>query len=254
MNFMRQFVVAGNWKMNGSISQTTGLINDLIVGIKKIGGKVADKIIICPPNIYLPLAQSLLADSPIRLGAQNINQHDFGAHTGEINTSMVGEFDTEYALVGHSERRANYGDDDIAIIAKIEAAQNAGIVPIFCVGESLDQREQGQTQAVISQQIQLVIDALGIGAFVSMIIAYEPIWAIGTGKTATPDQAQQVHLFIRNLLAQNDNTIAAEVSILYGGSVNSKNATSLFACEDIDGGLVGGASLKADDFLKIVQG
>ena len=246
---MRQKIVAGNWKMNASKSQVNALVGQLVFGLKNNHHQA--KVVICPPMPYLSQAETLVKDSSVKLGVQNINANDSGAFTGEISLVMAKEFSVQYAIVGHSERRELYGETDLEIVEKIKATIASGITPIFCVGETLAQREGGQTHNVISTQVNAVIDNLGINAFKNMVVAYEPIWAIGTGVTATPNQAQDIHHFIRNLLTQQNADIAQMVSILYGGSVNGANALELFACEDIDGGLVGGASLKSEDFLTI---
>lgn len=249
---MRQLIVMANWKMNGSISEAKHLIQSVIQGIKK--DKQVAKVVICPPLPYLSLVQSMIASSSIFLGVQNVSQHISGAYTGEISAKMVEEFNVNFVIVGHSERRMLYGETNADVIEKIKAIQSQGLTPILCIGETLAEREAGGTKTKITQQIGVVIDALGIKCFTQLIIAYEPIWAIGTGVSATPEQAQEAHHFIRGLLAQHDSYIAQSTHILYGGSVNGSNAAQLFACGDIDGGLVGGASLKADDFLKICQG
>lgn len=248
---MRQKIVAGNWKMNASKKQVDSLVSDLILGLGKTNSD--KKIIICPPTPYLSQVESLIIDSSINLGVQGINSNNSGAHTGEISASMVLDFGAKYAIVGHSERREMYGESNKVIIAKIQTAIDSEIIPIFCVGETLEQRESGQMEQIIATQLNSIIDALGVEVFSKTIIAYEPIWAIGTGITASPQQAQDVHYFIRGLLALHNNEIAQQTPILYGGSVNSANAAELFVCEDIDGGLVGGASLKSDVFLAIIN-
>lgn len=251
VSFMRQKIVVGNWKMNASKIQSHSLSSELVLELNKITSNKI--IIICPPTPYLAQVESLVAGSIINLGVQNINPNDLGAHTGEVSVSMALDFGVKYVIVGHSERREMYGDSNEVIIAKIQKTIAAGITPIFCIGETLEQRESKQMQRIIAAQLNAIIDTLGVEIFPKTIIAYEPIWAIGTGVTASTQQAQDVHYFIRGLLAQHNNQIAQKTSILYGGSVNSTNAAKLFACEDIDGGLVGGASLKADDFLAIIN-
>ncbi len=245
---MRKLTVAGNWKMNGNKNDTKLLLANIIAGLNNNNVNV----IVCPPYPYLTQVADII-DSSISLGAQNINYNQKGAFTGEVSAGMLVDCGARYVIVGHSERRELYGETDKIVAKKITSAQNADLIPILCVGESLAQREDKQTETVISKQINFIIDKLGISVFNNMIIAYEPIWAIGTGKTATPAQAQSVHNFIRKLIANNDKNIAQSISILYGGSVNSTNSKELFACGDIDGGLVGGASLNATDFLQICQ-
>ena len=247
---MRELIIAGNWKMNSSKAS----VEKLVCGLKKtLDRQNKARVIVFPPYPYLSQVQDLLKDSPIALGAQNINNHNSGAFTGEVSAEMIKDFSAEYVLVGHSERRALYFEKNEIVSGKIRAALDKKLTPILCVGESLSERESGQMEAVIAEQINTIIETLGIKIFAHIIIAYEPIWAIGTGKTATAEQAQAVHQFIRALLAKFDVSIAEAISILYGGSVTAKNARSLFSCADIDGGLVGGASLKVDEFSSICQ-
>ena len=247
---MRRILVAGNWKLNGSIAMTKELIGGILAGIGEVNN--AD-VAVCPPYPYIPLAQELLAGSSVALGAQDVSDQAQGAYTGEVSAAMLKEFDCRYSIVGHSERRSLYGEDDATVARKFVAAQAGGLTPILCVGETLEERESGVTDAVIARQLDAVLDAAGIDAFRQAVIAYEPVWAIGTGKTATPEQAQAVHKFIRDRLAGHDAEVAAAVQIQYGGSVKPDNAAELFAQPDIDGGLIGGASLKADDFLAICR-
>ena len=204
-----------------------------------------------PPYPYLAQVQSMLQGSAITWGAQNLNPAPKGAHTGEVAADMLLEFGCSQVLVGHSERRTLYGETDQDVAKRFAAALEAGLQPILCVGETLEERESGQTEVVVGRQLDAVLEQSGIASFDRAIIAYEPVWAIGTGKTASPEQAQAVHAFIRDKLAALDAIIAGQMRILYGGSVNGSNAADLFAREDIDGGLVGGASLKAEDFLAI---
>jgi triosephosphate isomerase (TIM) len=247
---MRQPLVAGNWKMNGSLAS----IKQLVEGVKAgIGSVTAAEMAMCPPFIYIPQVAAMLEGSPISLGAQDVNDQESGAHTGEIAPGMLTDMGCKYAIVGHSERRAIYGETDAFTASKFAAARKAGLVPILCVGETLEEREQGITEQVVARQLDAVIELEGIAAIGDSVIAYEPVWAIGTGKTATPDQAQDVHAFIRNKLAALDSSVAEKVRILYGGSMNPGNAAELLAMADIDGGLIGGASLKPDDFLAIGQ-
>jgi triosephosphate isomerase len=247
----RKRLIAGNWKMNGSLGDSRQLVAALRAGVAAEGKAT---MLLCPPYVYLPAVRDWLAGSPIALGAQNLADKDgSGAYTGEVSGAMLREVGCRYAIVGHSERRALYGETDALVATKFQVAQRAGLTPIVCVGETLEQREAGQTRSVIAAQLTAVLDAAGVQAFVNAVVAYEPVWAIGTGRTATPEQAQEVHAFIRGMVAARDATIAAGLSILYGGSVKGANARSLFAMADIDGGLVGGASLVATEFLEIFR-
>lgn len=234
--------------MHGSRASITELLGDIVAGAD---ARPDVELAVFPPFPYLALVQELAQDSAVVWGAQTLNPQPKGAHTGEVSASMLLDFGCRYVLVGHSERRALYGERDGDVAARFAAALEAGLRPVLCVGESLEQRESGETRDVVSRQIDAVLDVSGIGVFGEAVIAYEPVWAIGTGRTATPDQAQAVHAFIRDKLAAQDDTISGQLRILYGGSVNSSNAADLFACEDIDGGLVGGASLEAKSFLAI---
>jgi len=245
---MRPYLVAGNWKMNGSLVANADLVA-AIVRDAPAGSQV--ELVVCPPFPYLAQVAGLVAHSPVRLGAQNVSHYDSGAYTGECAGSMLRDVGCEYVIVGHSERRALYGETSDIVAAKFMAAQRCGLTPVLCVGETLEQREQGGTEAVIDSQLDAVLEVAGIGALSRAVVAYEPVWAIGTGRTATPEQAQDVHRHIRSRLAARDADIAGGVQILYGGSVKGDNAGGLFSCPDIDGGLIGGASLKADDFLAI---
>ncbi len=248
---MRQPLVAGNWKMNGSKASVTALLD----GIKQgIGDVKKAEVAVCAPYIYLPAVAAQLADTTIAWGAQNLSTEQSGAFTGEISASMLLDFSCRYVIVGHSERRSLYGESDEMVAKKVAVARAAGLRPILCVGETLDEREQGVTEQVVARQLAAVIALDGVAALRDSVIAYEPIWAIGTGKTATPEQAQEVHAFIRGHIAKaGDADVAAKVRILYGGSMNAANAATLLAQADIDGGLIGGASLKADDFLTICR-
>lgn len=241
---MRPKIVAGNWKMNGDKALISGLIEELNNGLEP-----GDECIVFPPMVYLPHTQQSIGDnSAIGLGVQNFYPATSGAYTGECALNMATEFGVRYALVGHSERRTLFAESDEFIAKKFHHAKESGIIPILCVGETLEQREQGLTEQVIERQIEAVMQA---GPLDTAIIAYEPVWAIGTGKTASPEQAQLVHEFIRSLL--KGENLAQTMPILYGGSVNEKNAEALFAMPDIDGGLVGGASLKINQFLEIIK-
>lgn len=247
---MRQSLVAGNWKMNGSRES----IKTLLDGIKKgIGEVKKSAVAVCPPFIYLQQVSEALAGTSIRWGVQNVSQQKQGAFTGEIEASMLKDFNCTYVIVGHSERRAIYGESSELVAEKFARVQAVGLTPILCVGELLEERETGKTEAVVQSQLETVIKQVGIAAFNNAVIAYEPVWAIGTGKNASPQQAQDVHAFIRQLLAKQDAGIAEKVCIQYGGSVKGSNAAELFAMPDIDGGLIGGAALKADDFLTICK-
>jgi len=244
---MRTILLAGNWKMHGS----KAMVGTLLEGLLAAPVRDTLDLAVFPPFPYLAQAQALLSGSPIAWGAQNLNPVAQGAHTGEVSASMLLDFGCHYVLVGHSERRTLYGESDEDVAARFAAALEAGLEPILCIGETLQEREDGRTEAVVDRQLQAVIDRCGVEGFRRATVAYEPVWAIGTGRTATPDQAQRVHAFIRGKFASRDDIIAGQLRILYGGSVNGSNAADLFAREDIDGGLVGGASLKAEDFLAI---
>jgi len=245
---MRTTLIAGNWKMNGDLQSVIGLVEGI-----KAGDAGNAELVVCPPAVYLMKVGGMLAQSGIALGAQNVCDREKGAFTGEISANMLRECGCRYVIVGHSERRSLYGESDELVAARFEMARQGGLVPILCVGESLDERDSGVTEAVVARQIDAVLEGSGIEAFGQAVIAYEPVWAIGTGQVATPEQAQAVHQFIRQRLAQLDGEIAQRVQILYGGSMNPANASQLLSQPDIDGGLIGGASLKADDFLAIAQ-
>ena len=248
---MRKALIAGNWKMNGSLAESERLVAALKAGVSTTASAT---MLLCPPYVYLPAVRGWLQGSPILLGAQDLAAEvGTGAFTGEISGQMLTDVGCSHVIVGHSERRALYGETDDVVAAKFMAAQSAGLVPIVCVGETLEQRESGATRAVVERQLSTILAAAGVKAFGKAIVAYEPVWAIGTGRTATPEQAQEVHAFIRGIIAGRDATIASGVSILYGGSVKGGNARSLLAMVDIDGGLVGGASLAAAEFLEIFR-
>jgi triosephosphate isomerase len=247
---MRDFLVAGNWKMNGSTAANAELLAGIIDGVPEGDGF---SLLVCPPFPYIAAVAAQVKGSAVRVGAQNVSEHDKGAFTGEVAPAMLRDVGCDYAIVGHSERRSLYGETSEQVAAKFVAAQAAGIVPILCVGETLEEREAGTTEAVVDEQLDAVLDAAGIAAFARAVVAYEPVWAIGTGMTATPEQAQDVHRHIRARLAEHDPAIAEGVQVLYGGSMKGDNAAGLLAQPDIDGGLIGGASLKADDFLAIAQ-
>lgn len=244
----RKKLIAGNWKMNGSLAANAALMGELLAGI----GQPACDVAVCVPAVYLAQVQLLLAgQGGIALGAQDVSQHESGAYTGDVSAAMLKELGARYVIVGHSERRQYQGETDAQVAIKAQRALAAGLTPIVCVGETLQEREQGETESVVSRQLSAVIQLNG-ERLADLVVAYEPVWAIGTGRTATPEQAQAVHAALRALLAAADSQ-AAGVRILYGGSMNAGNAAELLAQPDIDGGLIGGASLKARDFLKIIE-
>jgi triosephosphate isomerase len=245
---MRKILVAGNWKMHGSETMVRDLLEGLQAGSSAQGK--AD-LVVFPPFPYLSLTESILSGSHIHWGGQNLNPNAQGAHTGETSGGMLKDLGCHYVLVGHSERRSIYRESDEDVALRFKAALDARLHPVLCVGETLEEREQGQTESVVERQLDAVIDNVGIDAFRKAIIAYEPVWAIGTGLTATPEQAQSVHAFIRDKITSLNVIIGGQLRILYGGSVNGSNAAELFAQSDIDGGLVGGASLTVEDFLAI---
>ena len=234
--------------MNGSLQS----VIDLVEGIKA-GDAGGAQLAVCPPAIYLMKVGGMLDGSGVALGAQNVCDQESGAFTGEISAAMLKESGCRYAIVGHSERRALYGESDQLVAARYAMAIAGGLTPILCVGETLDERDSGVTEAVVGRQIDAVLDGSGIASMTQAVIAYEPVWAIGTGQVATPEQAQAVHEFIRDRLAQLDSDIAQGLQILYGGSMNPANAAQLLSQQDIDGGLIGGAALKANDFIAIAQ-
>jgi triosephosphate isomerase len=241
-------LIAGNWKMNGSLAANEALVKAMLEGLQ--GAEPAADMALCAPAPYLAQLQSLLQGSPIAWGAQDVSAHEQGAYTGEVSVAMLKEFGCRYAIVGHSERRQYHGETDEVVAAKAQRALAAGVTPIVCVGETLAQREAGETEAVVKRQLAAAIHTVG-HCITEIVVAYEPVWAIGTGKTATPEMAQAVHAVLRAQLAAA-KTHTKRVHILYGGSMNAANAASLLAQPDIDGGLIGGASLKAADFLQIV--
>jgi len=234
--------------MHGSRAMVSELLQGLLQGT---GNESAVDMAVFPPFPYLADTQALLKGSSISWGGQNLNPAPQGAHTGEVSASMLLDFGCSHVLVGHSERRTIYGETDEGVADRFEAALAAGLEPVLCIGETLEERENGETESVVDRQLQAVLSRCGIAGFNRAIVAYEPVWAIGTGMTASPDQAQAVHAFIRDKFASQDDIIAGQLRILYGGSVNGSNAADLFARKDIDGGLVGGASLKVEDFLAI---
>ncbi|MFQ3209093.1 MAG: triosephosphate isomerase [Colwellia sp.] len=244
----RQAIVAANWKMNGD----SDLVDNIVSGLANVKLSSHVDVVICPSFVYLSeLNQKIKAaklNEAIHVGSQNLSEHESGAFTGEISTAMLQDLAINYVIVGHSERRSIYKETSLQVAKKVNAALNAGLTPILCIGESEVERVTGETEAVLSAQIQPVIDEVGIDKFIDVVIAYEPVWAIGTGKTASSAMAQETHQFIRQFLAQQSELVSDKVPLLYGGSVNAANCEELFAQTDIDGGLIGGASLKAEQF------
>ncbi|WP_413459807.1 triose-phosphate isomerase [Herbaspirillum huttiense] len=246
---MRRKLVAGNWKMNGSLAANAALV----AGIKEGLPADACDVAVCVPAPYLAQVQGAVAGSAVALGAQDMSAHAAGAYTGEVSAAMLQEFGVQYVILGHSERRAYHGETDAAVAAKTVAALKAGLVPVVCVGETLEQREAGQTNEIVGGQLDVVLAALSVEEGARIVVAYEPVWAIGTGKTATPEMAQEVHAMLRARLGAKSAEAAAKVRVLYGGSMKPDNAEQLLAMADIDGGLIGGAALKAADFLAIIK-
>jgi triosephosphate isomerase len=247
---MRSKVVVGNWKLNGGLRDNEALLGALLA---EIPPKSPVACAVCVPYPYLAQVRGLLEGSGIAWGSQDVSRFDKGAYTGEVSGAMLREFGCRYAIVGHSERRSIFGESDAVVVEKHAAARRAGLTPIFCVGETLEERERGQTEAVLARQLDALLHKEGAAAVGAGIVAYEPVWAIGTGKTATSVQAQEAHAFLRGRIGAQDKAVAANVAILYGGSVKGSNAAELFAMPDVDGGLVGGASLVAQDFVAIRQ-
>ena len=251
MDKERKLIIAGNWKMNKTVAESLDLANGLVRELKEV--KEVD-IAICPPFTALSEVSKAVIDSNIRLGAQNMSQNGYGAHTGEIAAGMLKEFSTKYVILGHSERREYQRESDELIAAKAKAAHEAGLKPIVCVGEQLEERESGNTENVVGTQVRGSLEGLTTEEMLGTVIAYEPVWAIGTGKTATAEQAQEVHSFIRNLLADLfDADTAKAVRIQYGGSVKPDNARELMSQPDVDGALVGGASLDVRVFSELIK-
>jgi triosephosphate isomerase len=247
---MRRPLIAGNWKMNGSKADSADLLRGILAGADRLT-KV--DIAVCPPFPYLGLAQEMLADSAVGWGGQDVSDEDSGAFTGQVSATMLKDFGCRYAIVGHSERRQLNGETDAVIARKYAQALAQGITPILCVGETLDERESGKTEAVVARHIDALLEGAGVEALGRGVVAYEPVWAIGTGVTATPAQAQEVHAFLRARIAAKSQAVADALRILYGGSMKPGNAAELIGQADIDGGLIGGAALKAADFLAICQ-
>ena len=245
---MRRQMVAGNWKMHGSRAANQALLAELEMSLKP---EWPIDIVVCPPYVYLSDAVRLLEDGRIAVGAQDVCAESGGAFTGQVSATMLKDVGCTYVIVGHSERRRWYHEDDALVARKFAAALSAGLTPVLCVGETLDERESKQTEAVIARQLDAVIAMHGVGGFAKAIIAYEPVWAIGTGRTASPAQAQEVHSYLRARIHAPDAKMARHLRILYGGSVKAGNAAELFSMPDVDGGLIGGASLSADEFQQI---
>lgn len=247
---MRKKFVAGNWKMHGNLAHNQKLLEAVL---KNTTNMHQSEIAVCVPFPYLSAVQTQLENTHIKWGAQTVSEYDKGAYTGEVSTEMLNDFGCKYVIVGHSERRTIYNENSQAVALKYIAAQQAGLIPILCVGETLEQRESQITEQVVGEQLNAVIEKAGVESLMKSVVAYEPVWAIGTGKTATPQQAQDVHEFIRKSIAAQNTTIASKITMLYGGSVKANNACELFAMQDIDGGLIGGASLVAEDFAAICE-
>jgi triosephosphate isomerase len=247
---MRARLVAGNWKMHGRRSTNRVLLDAIVKGMSGISGV---ECAVCVPFPHLAEAAVQLARTPVACGAQTVSEHADGAYTGEVSAAMLVEFDCRYVIVGHSERRQLFGESDMQVAAKFTAAQAGGLTPILCVGETLEERDSGKTEATVARQLDAVLDKAGAGALSKAVLAYEPVWAIGTGRNATPEQAQAVHGFLRERLARRDKHVAEGLRVLYGGSVKPSNATAIVAMPDVDGGLIGGASLVAEDFLAILR-
>lgn len=249
MSQQRRTLIAGNWKMNGSLTANAQLLEGLKAATLTSS---APEVLVCVPSVYLAQAEEMLTSTKIELGAQDLSAHQSGAYTGEVSSAMLADFGCQYVIVGHSERRAYHHESNELVAQKALQALRSSIFPIVCVGETLEQREAGKTNEVVLAQLRAVMDVLDDGALARIVVAYEPVWAIGTGKTATPEMAQEVHAVLRAALAERSEVSAAKVRILYGGSMKPENAKELLAMPDIDGGLIGGASLKASDFLAIV--
>lgn len=247
---MRRKLVAGNWKMYGNLARNKLLLEGVLAGVRDL--RNAD-FAVCVPYPYLTQAQSMLQGSQVAWGAQNMSQNEQGAFTGEVSANMLIDFGCRYVIIGHSERRALFHESNDTAAAKFDTAIKAGLTPIFCVGETLAERESGVTEQVVARQLDVVLNHVGAQAVAKSVVAYEPVWAIGTGKTATPEQAQAVHAFIRQRVAQLDGGVAQDLRILYGGSMKPGNAAELLAMPDIDGGLIGGASLVAEEFVAICR-
>jgi triosephosphate isomerase len=245
---MRKVLVAGNWKMNGNQASTGELCRGIVDGMAALGEV---DVLVCPPSILISTAATALENSGVMVGGQDLDVNSAGAFTGQTSAAMLLDAGCNYVIVGHSERRQFYGDTDVLVAEKTQVALDAGLIPIVCLGESQAERGSGVTEEIVGAQLKAVLDKVGIAAFSSAVIAYEPVWAIGTGLTASPEQAQDVHAFIRNMLADKDQGVAEQCRILYGGSMKPGNAVELISKPDIDGGLIGGAALASEDFLGI---
>ena len=245
----RQKIVAGNWKMNGSSES----ISQLVVGLNAAMDDFSAEVVVAPSFPYLAQVDNLLEKSPIKMAAQNVSEQASGAFTGEVSVSMLQDFAVDYVLVGHSERRSIYGETNQLVAEKVKALLDAHLVPVLCIGESLEQREQNITLDVCFSQIEAVLDLVGVAAFENIVVAYEPVWAIGTGLSASAEQAQEVHKAVREHIAKSDEVISEKVRIIYGGSVKASTSSDLFTMPDIDGALVGGASLKVEEFIGVVK-
>ena len=250
---MRRNLVAGNWKMNGTQATAASLCAQILGGLDGIDRGGGVEVVLCPPHVLIPAATDVLAGSVVGVGAQDLDAHDNGPFTGQISAGMLVDSGCRFCLIGHSERRAQYFESDELTAQKTRAAVAAGLTPILCLGETLAERESGVTEGVVGRQLDAVLDGVGSETFAAGVIAYEPVWAIGTGVTATPAEAQAVHRFIRARLAARDASVADGCRILYGGSMKPENAAELLAEADIDGGLIGGAALNAADFLAIID-
>ncbi len=250
---MRKHIVAGNWKMNLTFTEADELLDELMSELEQVELPRDTQVIVCPPFPYIEMASDYANDSYFLVGAQNVSDQERGAYTGEVSAEMLESCEIDYCIVGHSERRGYYGETDATVAAKVDRLLAHGLKPIVCVGEVLEEREAGRQLEVVKRQVEQGLFHLTAEQMQQVVIAYEPVWAIGTGRTATPEQAQEIHAHIRSLLrAKYGDAVAEEISILYGGSCKPSNAKELFACKDIDGGLIGGASLKAKDFMGIV--
>lgn len=245
---MRRTLIAGNWKMNGSFAANRSLLSEIVAGLPVSSDC---DVLVCAPAPYLTQCAELLTASLVKWGAQDVSEHVQGAFTGEVAASMLVDCGCRYVIVGHSERRAYHAESNALVARKTLRALSESLIPIVCVGETLEQRESGQTEKVVAAQLQAVLDVVDVAQMTQLVVAYEPVWAIGTGKTATPQMAQDVHAFLRQQIALKDVAAAASVQILYGGSMKPENAKDLLAMTDIDGGLIGGAALKSTDFLAI---
>ena len=250
---MRRYLVAGNWKLNMGPAEAVKRARRIHMGC--LGLDLAGDVLVCPPFVSIPAVAEVLRSGPVRLGAQNCAAHDTGAYTGEVSAAMLAEAGADSVIVGHSERREYYGETDEDFVAKIDRVLAAGMTAVFCYGEKLEQRRSGQAAAVVREQLEGVLPRLSASSAENLVLAYEPVWAIGTGETATPEQAQEIHALSRGILAElSGKDVAASTRILYGGSMKPGNAEALIGQPDIDGGLIGGASLQADDFLGIIRG